>query len=201
LTEQKRQDEINARARKHRRELDKTLDRVGKADRMVLAARLGQPGDAKRRLRWAAYTYRDAAIRLGELLPIVEVDDLRLTLQNVLEDTNARIVRTFLKLGDLRFVTGDVTGALEAAHEVLSLDPANKEAAGLRDRILDAGSRSADTAPITTTYPGFLYRRHCYPGYVGYARGFGVFPVTTSIRFGRSGLRISHTGRYPFPCR
>jgi hypothetical protein len=37
LTEQKRQDEINARARKHRRELDKTLDRVGKADRMVLA--------------------------------------------------------------------------------------------------------------------------------------------------------------------
>jgi len=137
LDEEKRQERIARRARKQKRVLDRYIDRVQRADRMALRARYRYVHDAKRRLAYAAYTYRKAALELSELLPAIEVDALRFTVTAWLEELDKRMVRTFLRLGDLRFLTGDREGALDAAHEVLSLSPAHKAASDLRDRVLD----------------------------------------------------------------
>ncbi|NJN14538.1 MAG: hypothetical protein HC813_02630 [Planctomycetes bacterium] len=164
LTEQKRQEEIARRARGHRRELDRQIDRVRKADQLASEARLGARSNALRLLGWSAYAYRSAGLAFEELQLRVETEELRASLRSLLEDLAPRMMRTFLKLADARWIDGDVEGALDAVHEVLAVDPANKSAAGLRDRILDAGpaTRSAPLPVAVAGYPvsvGYLARR------------------------------------------
>ena len=191
LSEQKRQDEIARRSRKHRRTMDKYLDRIRKADRHVQRARLKYTADAKRRLTWAAYAYRKAALAYAELLLIVEVDDLRFLLKGLLEDLDTRLVRTFLKLGDLRYLTGDTAGALDAAHEVLAISPGHKEAKNLRARVLDRGSGVGDLRGDT-----YSYRIPSYVRRYGLIHGHGL-----RTRFG--GVHVGHhrPHAYPYPTR
>ncbi len=163
LSEQKRQEEVARRARGHRREMERQVDRMDRADRMVREARLGARADARRNLSWAAYAYRSAEVRLQELLLLVEVDDLRLSLRALLDGLAPRMVRSFLKLADALWISGQVEGALDAVHEVLAIDPDNKSASGLRERILDRETRIAGPAPaVTVGYPwsrAYLLRR------------------------------------------
>jgi len=163
LSEQKRQEEIARRARGHRREMEKQIDRMDRADRMVREARLGARADARRNLSWAAYAYRSAEVRLQELLLLVEVDDLRLSLRALLDGLGPRMVRSFLKLADALWISGHVEGALDAVHEVLAIEPDNKSASGLRERILDRETRIAEPAPAVTvgyaSYRAYLLRR------------------------------------------
>ena len=184
MSEQKKQAEIAKRARKQRREVDRLAKRMRQADSQVLRARFIHAAEAKRRLAWAAYTYRKAALRLADLLDVVEVDDLRLTLEALLGGVQERLVRTFLKLGDLRYLTGDVAGALDAAHEVLSIDPRNKDAAGLRSRVLDRAGR--EDRPLYGTYSpygGLIYLRRIRARYLG-LNGLGVYvPERIGIRY------------------
>ena len=172
LTEQKRQEEIADRARKHRRELDKVVEKTRQATLTERNTRMTSPVDAERRLRLAAYTYRQASFRLEDLLPYIEVDELRRMVEAVLEDLAQRRVAAFLKLGDLRLLAGDPAGALDAAHEVFAIDPANARAGDLRDRVLSGPPEEPLRA--VTGVPGLVwYRRHdsrlrCHPWPVPY---------------------------------
>jgi len=186
LSEQKKQEEIAQRARRQKRQVDKHLDRIARADRYVLKARLYRPGHAERRLSWAAFAYRDASLAFADLLPLVEVDDLRLTLEALLRDLDDRMVRTFTKLADLRFVNGDAHGALDAVHEVLTIDPGNKEAGGLRKRILDGGR---PREPVSISYPSY-FRRRFHPVIF---RGFGIHPCSSVYR-----VRVRGLGFYAY---
>ncbi len=184
LSEQKRQEERARRARGHRRELGKQVERMDRADRMVREARLGARADARRNLSWAAYAYRSAEVRLQELLLLVEEEELRLSLRALLDGLAPRMVRSFLKLADALWISGQVEGALDAVHEVLAIEPENKSASGLRERILDRDTRASDPAPaVRVGYPysrAYLLRRGLlvglYPGAVpcyGIAYTFG----------------------------
>lgn len=188
LSEQKKQEEIAARARKQRREMERHLARVEKADRLVLRTRLSDEWNARRNLTWAAYAYRTASISFQQLLPYVEVDDLRLTLEALIRDLEPRMVRTFTKLADLHYLRGDGAAALDAVHEVLALDPDNKAAGGLRDRILDRGTEPPRYEPDY----GYPYRiRYGFP-YVRHHRGFRYHSIGLGI------ARIRHVYRYPY---
>lgn len=201
LDEQKKQEEIAARARRQKRIVDRHVEKIEKADRLVLKARFKYLGDAKHKLNYAAYVYRTAALEFADMLAYVEVDELRFTLKALLDDLDRRLVRTFLKLGDLRYLTGDAPGALDAVHEVLSVDPGNKAAEGLRERVLDAG-RAASV--VRESYPvlGIGYRypyaqrygrrladrryrpRGYHAPYVATVNGFGVYvPGQSTFRF------------------
>jgi hypothetical protein len=81
---------------------------------------------------------------------------------------------------------------------VLSVDPGNKAAEGLRERVLDAGRASTvvrETYPLGIRYPyAHRYGRHVpiytlrrgryHPPYVAAVKGFGVYvPGQSSFRF------------------
>ena len=200
LDEQKRQEEIAARARKQKRVVDRHVEKIERADRLVLKARFKYLIDAKQKLNYAAYTYRKAALEFADMLAYVEGDELRLTLKALLDDLDRRLVRTFLKLGDLRYLCGDAPGALDAVHEVLSVDPDNKEAEGLRERVLDAGRVSAVVRDpyalgLGVRYPyAYRYRTHVpiytlragryHPPSVHAVKGFGVYvPGQATFRY------------------
>lgn len=197
LDEQKKQEEVAARARKQKRVVDRHVERIEKADRLVLKARFKYLVDAKQKLNYAAYVYRNAALEFADMLAYVEVDELRLTLRALLDDLDRRLVRTFLKLGDLRFLSGDTPGALDAVHEVLSVDPGNKAAEGLRDRVLDTGRPAAvrDPYPLGLVYrypyryrthvPIYTIRRGAYRApYIAAVRGFGLYvPGQSTVRY------------------
>ena len=182
LTEEKKKKKIALRARKQSRRMDKYLDLVERADNLVLVTRVGYDNyNARRRLHWAAYAYRKAFFVFDDLLLDVEVDSLRKRLKAVQEAMEGRLVRTFLKLADLHWVVGDAGAALGAVHEVMAIDPANKAANSLRERILDE-----PTVPVRERIPGYPYRRtmigraHLGRGRYGYRRiyaprwGFGA---------------------------
>ena len=197
LSEQKIQEEIAKRARKQRRAMDKQLARIGKADEMVLKARLDRPAYAIRRLEWAAFAYRGAALEFSDLLPEVEVDDLRLTLKALLEDLEHRIARTFVRLADIRFVVGDIPGSLDAVHEVLAVDPDNKHATGLRERILDGGTAPAPATVVPVSYRlygGYRVRLGSYPHAYPYPRRVGIHPCGSVYRVSFGG----HFGLIPY---
>ncbi|MHC4941344.1 MAG: hypothetical protein ACYTHK_20650, partial [Planctomycetota bacterium] len=154
LTEQKRQKKVAERAVKQKRRIDKYLDFVGRADKLVLVTRYNDIYNARRRLHWAAYAYRKSYFVFDEMLLNAEVDDLRRMLKGLVEDMERRLVRTFLKLADLRWMSGDASGAMEAVHEVMAVDPANEAARGLRERILEE-----ETVPAWERIPSYPYRR------------------------------------------
>lgn len=205
LTEQKLQEEIAARARKQKRRIDRYLDLVAKADKLVLKTRLGYHYNATGRLHWAAYAYRKAYFVFDELLLISEVDSLRHMLKGLISNMQNRMARTFIKLADLRWISGDTRGALDAVHEVLAIEPDSKAAIGLRDRILDGGGGRGAVAAAPVVAPvryglGFVYARpRPYLYSTPYARGFGLASIRVhSGWYGshRHAIRISYYPRH-----
>ncbi|MEE8104718.1 MAG: hypothetical protein V3T86_04190 [Planctomycetota bacterium] len=180
IEEQKAQEQIVKRARRHRLILKKLDARIDQADRVLTRARFSRIDDAEGRLNYAAYTFRKAGYDLGDLLMVVELDDLKETIESFLKDLEPRLVRTWLRLGDLRFMMGDMPGSLEAVHEVLGIEPKNEAALQLRKKLLEDSSRANSTG----YYPGhggyygygYVYRRcrhrqHAYP-YPVRSRGY-----------------------------
>ena len=188
LSEQKRQEEMAERARKQKRRLDKYLKNlVERADKLVLNTRLATTWNAHGRLHWAAYAYRKTYFVIEELLLVAEVDNFRKMLEGLLTSMENRMSRTFIKLADLRWINGDATGALDAVHEVLAVDPDSKAAIGLRDRILDGGGgvvHEPAVAPVCHGIGYYFRRPRIYA--TPYVRGFGVASPTY--------LTIGHRG-------
>ncbi|MHC4548344.1 MAG: tetratricopeptide repeat protein [Planctomycetota bacterium] len=159
LDEQRKQEELARIARKQKRTVDRHLQRIAKADHVAAGANYRHLPSAARRLQYAGYTYVRAATGLANLLPRIEVDALRRTVRELLEDLDTRTVRTFVRLADLLYLMGDTPSALDAVHEVLALDPDNRAAEGLRERILDRGDPVPDERGALGGYPVFLGRR------------------------------------------
>jgi tetratricopeptide (TPR) repeat protein len=161
LGEQKKQEDIVRLTRKQRRLVDKYMDRIRRADKAASYARMTHFPIAMRNLQYAGYTYMRAAAVFDNLLPRIEVDDLRMTVQALREDLDDRSVRTFVKLADYFYLAGNTPSALDAVHEVLALDPDNKAADGLRERILDQGDpvrANADMAwPVMASRRGIFF--------------------------------------------
>jgi len=179
LTEQKKQEEIAKRARKQKKQIDKHVDRIRRADRLVLGARLSNPLDARRRLRWSGFAYRAALLTFQDLLLFVEVDELRFTLKALSDEVNGRIARTFLRLADIDYLMGHVAGALDAVHEVLAVDPTHEAATRLREKILDDGPGTVRIrgGVTDTRYSHIYWRRfgHASLATISRRRGYRVW--------------------------
>jgi len=186
-TEQKRQAKILERSKKQRREFDKELKEVDRAKLLVRGTRMKYVVDAKQRLRRAAYAFRRSSDRMRAMLPFIEVDDLRLSVEAVAADTERHLVAAFTRLADLRFLTGDGAGALDAAHEVLWIDPDNKAMNDIRKRVLDGEG-----------FRGYRFRYRSYDGAI--CRRFGYLPAFACPYYIRRGFGIHNTistGSYP----
>ncbi|MHC4953155.1 MAG: hypothetical protein ACYTGZ_04640 [Planctomycetota bacterium] len=190
-SEQKKQEKIAARARKQRREFDKWLKEIDRAKTLVRGTKMKYVVDAKRRLRWAAYSFRRSMHKLRDLRPFIEVDDLRLSVEAVASDTEKHLVAAFTRLADLRYLTGDIPGALDAAHEVLWVDPDNKAMTDMRKRVLDGGG-----------FRRYRYRYGYYDGTI--CRRLGYLPAFACPYYIRTGYGIHNTistGPYPVGLR
>lgn len=161
LSEQKLADKKALRVKKQRRLVEKQLKEIDSAKLMVRNTRMRNVPDARRRLRWASYTFRRSLHRLDDLVPYVEADDLRSSVAAVARDTEKNMVASFTRLADLRYLAGDVAGALDAAHEVLWVDPDNKAMTDMRKRVLDAGENGRYRFRYGY-YDRFILRRHGY---------------------------------------
>ncbi len=195
LGEQKKQEEIVRLTRKQRRLVDRYMDRIRRADKAASYARMSHFPIAMRNLQYAGYEYMRAAAVFDNLIPRIEADDLRLTVQALREDLDTRSVRTFVKLADYFYLAGNTPSALDAVHEVLALDPDNKAAEGLRERILDQGDPGRAGADMA--WPIMASRRGIYfPGWRG-GGGWGRSrPAYHAFPYPR---RTFHT--YPKPWR
>ncbi len=149
------------RVKLQRRKLDKELKEIHYAKTMVRNTRMRQFNGAQGRLRWAAYRFRRSLRNLNDMVPFVESDDLRISIEAIVKDTERNMVGSFTKLADLRFLGGDMSGALDAAHEVLWVDPDNKAMTDMRKRVLDEGG-----------YDRYRYRHGYYGRSILRRRGF-----------------------------
>jgi len=185
---QKREAEIAARAKVQRREFDKQLKAVDTAKLHIRNTRMKYVMDARQRLRRAAYALRRAADNMRSMLPFVEVDDLRLSIEAVVVDTEKNMVGAFTRLADLRFLSGDTAAALDAAHEVLWVDPDNKAMADIRKRILNGEG-----------FRRYGYRHRYYDGRV--CRRFGYLPPFATPYYIRRGSGIFPGVSWPYQGR
>jgi FKBP-type peptidyl-prolyl cis-trans isomerase 2 len=198
LEEKKRKAAIEKRAKKQKREIDKIITRVRRGDRYAARASSDRPGTADRRLSYAVNAYARGADELTELLDAIEVDALRRGVEGLIDEIDGRYVQANLRLGDLRFVGGDSLGALDAVHSVLALDPKNKAATGLRERILDSRVRASEPPPVVYGGFGFRFRRYPIPFHAAPYYGNRVIKVgvTYPRTFGISQVRVIRA--YPF---
>jgi len=137
LSEQKLKAEAVRVLKKQTREVDKQMYEVARGDRFADGVMLRNVQDARYRLRWAGHLYRRAGVALSDLLPYVEDEGLRKTIEAHLDRIAGRVVHTYARLADVRYLVGDIGGALDATYQVLDVDPENKHATAMRDRILD----------------------------------------------------------------
>ncbi|MHC4133705.1 MAG: hypothetical protein ACYS0K_01850 [Planctomycetota bacterium] len=195
LGEQKKQEEIVRLTRKQKRLVDRYMDRIRRADKAASYASFSHFPTAMQNLQYAGYTYMRAAAVFDNLLPRIEVDDLRRTVKALRDDLDVRSVRTFVKLADYYYLAGETPRALDAVHEVLALDPDNKAADGLRERILDQGApvrADGDMAwPVLASRRGIFF-----PGWRGGGYGRRFKPAYHAFPYPR---RTFHT--YPKPWR
>ena len=186
-SEQKKQQKVVDRAKKQRRAFEKQLKEIDRAKTLVRGTRMKYVDDARRRLRYAAYAFRRSMHVLRDMRPFIEVDDLRLSVEAVAADTEKHLIAAFTRLADLRYLAGDVPGALDAAHEVLWFDPDNKAMTDMRKRVLDGGG-----------YSRMRYRYGYYDGAI--ARRLGYLPAFACPYYIRRGYGIHNTlsvGPYP----
>jgi tetratricopeptide (TPR) repeat protein len=164
LSEERRLREAAQLARKQAIEVRTQAARIAQGDAYASGANLRYVAVARWRLNWACCLYEGALDRLDELLPYVEDEALRQEIARQMDAAAGRSVSGYLKLGDLRYLTGDLGAALDAAHHVLDIDPSNTAAAGLRDRILDGPGPTHIGRD-----KGFLTYRRSFAG-----TGFGI---------------------------
>lgn len=198
LVGEKRKQAIARRAAKQRRDVERHLSRIGRAERLLAHARVSYTADVRRRLLNASYYYRKAIIEIDGMLPFVEVDDLRSMMENLLGDMHGRLLTVVMRLADVRYMTGDYTGALGAIHEVMAVDPDNEAALELRERILDRrdsgyGYGFGMGGPVWASPYGGLYhwrRGNIHPRSLGYR--FNRPNRQVDLRFGgqRSIVRV-----------
>ncbi|MEM8885309.1 MAG: hypothetical protein AAGD14_14670 [Planctomycetota bacterium] len=194
-SEQKAAEEKARRARKQRRAVQKQVKEIDKAKTYLRNTRMKYVPDARRRLRWSAYTLRRCLNRLNDMVPYLETDDLRLSVEAIARDCEKNMVSAFTRLADLRYLSGDVAGALDAAHEVLWADPDNKAMTDMRKRVLDDGTHGKYRYRYGY-YDRFILRRHgylppfaCpYPTRVGY----GIH-LATPYKVRRTTVRLRDT--------
>jgi hypothetical protein len=137
LSLEQRRKEEERRIRRQRIEVKTQVARIAQGDAYFASANLRHVGEARWRLKWAGQLYDGAVASLQEFLPFVEDEALQKEIEIHIGDAMARIQSTYLRLGDLRYLCGDLGAALDAAYRVLDVDPANAAASSLRDRILD----------------------------------------------------------------
>jgi hypothetical protein len=124
--------------------------------------------EARWRLNWACQLYETALARLDALLPYVDDEELRQQIGRHMDAAVTRAVASYHRLGNLRYLSGDLGAALDAAHRIMDFDPENAAAAGLRDRILDG------PGPTHIRYDrGFLSYRKAF-NYYGNVGPFGI---------------------------
>jgi tetratricopeptide (TPR) repeat protein len=187
LTDERRKQAIARRAAKQRRAVEQHLSRIGRAERLLARARVSYTADTRRRLLNASYYYRKAILDIDEMLPFVEVKDLRSMMETLLGDLHGRMLALTLRLADVRYMTGDYTGALGAVHEVMAADPNNKAARRLRERIMDRrdfGYGWGYGGPVWHSPWGLYHwrRGHIHPRSLGYR--FGRPNRQVDLRFG-----------------
>jgi len=169
LSEERRKKEAQQRLRKQWIEFKTQAARIAQGRAYADAANLRQVAYARWRLNWACCLYEGAVLALEDLLPFVEDEKLRAEVVRKMDEGLGRAVSAYVRLADLRYLNGDFGAALDAAHHVLDIDPDNKAAAGIRDRILDG------PGPTHIRYDrGYLTFRRAFLGtsfgLVGYRR-------------------------------
>ena len=78
-------------------------------------------------------------VALSDLLPFVEVEELRRTVEGHLDTLGPRITRTLIRLADVRYLAGDLGGGLPAQfrvgpHVVVVVPPSVEHEAGVGQR-------------------------------------------------------------------
>ncbi|HEX5136243.1 MAG TPA: hypothetical protein VFY93_04670 [Planctomycetota bacterium] len=169
LSEERRQKEKEHRLRKQWIEFKTQAIRIAQGRAYADAANMRQVAYARWRLDWACCLYEGAVLALEDLLPFVEDEKLRGEIVKQMDEGLGRAVSAYVRLADLRYLNGDFGAALDAAHHVLDIDPDNRMANGIRDKIIDG------PGPTHIRYDrGFLTFRRSYAGsgfgFVGYRR-------------------------------
>jgi len=177
LSEQKILEKKAERAKKQRRYLEKRVEAIDHAKTTIRNTQIQYVVEGRRRLYHASYRIRRALHRLHDMAPFVEEADLRQALQAIIEDAEKHMVASFTRLADLRYLSGDIAGALDAAHEVLWVDPDNKAMTDIRKRVLD-----------TSEYGGYRFRYGYYDRFV--LRRHGFLPPFACPRPARLGFGI-----------
>jgi hypothetical protein len=183
LSEQKVAEQKAERAKTQRRYLEKQLESIDKAKLKLRNTQMRYVMDARMRLVRAAYTLRRSLHRLNDYAPFVFEPDLRQDFQAVAEDTEKNMVASFTRLADLRYLCGDVAGALDAAHEVLWVDADNKAMTDMRKRVLDSAQ-----------YSGYRYRYGYYDRFI--LRRWGYLPPFAVPYWARGGSGIRFATPY-----
>jgi len=137
LSAERRRKEKEARLRMQAIDVRTQAARIAQADAWAGSANLRYVGEARWRLNWACCLYEGALSRLEALFPYVDDEDLRRQIDRHIDAAASRAVAAYHRLGNLRYLCGDLGAALDAAHRMLDFDPANTAATGLCDRILD----------------------------------------------------------------
>jgi hypothetical protein len=174
LSEQKLAEQRAALTKRQRRYVEKQLEQIDKSKLTIRNTRMKYVQDSRRRLYWASYRIRRAVHNLDDAVPFVRDDDLRRVIEAIVKDAEKHMVASFTRLADLRYLAGDVPGALDAAHEVLWIDPDNKAMTDMRKRVLDASE-----------WRGYRYRYGYYDRYVLRRCGYlPPFATPYSVRYG-----------------
>jgi hypothetical protein len=180
LSEQKVLEQKAELAKRQRRYLEKELESIDTAKLTLRNTQMRFVADARMRLRRAAYALRRSLHRLDDLAPFVDEPDLRKAVEAVAQDTEKNMVASFTRLADLRYLSGDIAGALDAAHEVLWVDADNKAMTDMRKRVLDSSE-----------YGGYRFRYGYYDRYIVGRWGYlPPFACPYSVRYGY-GIRFA----------
>lgn len=167
LGEERRKKEEARRLRRQMLEVRTQAARIAQGRAYADGVNMRYVGDARWRLNWACCLYEGASFALEELLPYVEDEALRGEIVRRMDEALTRAIAAYVRLADLRYIEGDVGAALDAVHRVLDLDPDNRVATGIRDRILDG------PGPSHIRYDrGFLTFRRSLVG-----TSYGIFPA------------------------
>lgn len=164
--ERKRQDEAR-RLRRQTLDVRTQAARIAQGDAYASSSNMRYVAEARWKLNWACQLYEGALLRLELLLPYVDDDALRKEIGAHMDAAASRSIAAYLRLGNLRYLCGDLGAALDAAHRVLDFDPANTAATGLCDRILDG--------------PGPTHIRRDR-GFLTYKKSYGGFGGVVGIR-------------------
>ncbi|MFQ5843694.1 MAG: hypothetical protein ACE5JG_01770 [Planctomycetota bacterium] len=191
LTGEKRKKEAARLAKRHRRDLRRLTGHVRRGHELVRKADFRRPDSARRRLTLGTRIFRGVGEALEEMLLLIEDAALRKRASDLFGFVQERRASWLLLLADVRYVAGDTLGSLESVHELLALDPGNKDARVLREKIL--------TGPPADAGQGFdpaFVNRFGGRGWGGYGNPYA--PIFGPFRRDTVGIGITPIRRYIF---